>query len=129
MTKIKITFAGILYLLFFIATIVTLFIVYGNINNRFSIDFVLGYALFALFLIFYTLIFTILKSRKLKWLEIRKKLLTFVKNLIIFWVITFILDFIFKHNKIDFFNEFFNAVLFAFAFSVIEPMPFYKKKV
>jgi hypothetical protein len=128
MRKNKLTFIGILYLLFIIGTIVTLFLVFGNIDNRISAHFIVGYTFFAFFIVLYTIFFTILNSRKLKWVEIRKRIFKFIIYFILIGVINFIIDYIFRPTKIDLFREFSTPFGFALAVSFADIIVLRKKK-
>jgi amino acid transporter len=124
----KITFTGIIYLLFIIGTIVTLLIVFGSIDNSISAYFLGGYAFFAVIIVLYTIFGTILNLRKLKWVEIRKRLLKFIIYFILFGVINFIFDYFFRPTNIDLFREFSTPFGFALAVSFYDIIAFSKKK-
>jgi len=68
-----------LYAMGVIGLIITLFIVYKNTKNVFAVRFVIGYVIFIFLLAFYFLSVTILRMRKLKWVELRKRILKFVR--------------------------------------------------
>lgn len=99
-------FTRILYMLFAIATIISLFIVYKDINGNIAFRFLIGYVFFTFFFIIYIPIITILNSRKLKWIEIRKRLFKFIILFILFGASNYGLDFIFRPSKIDLYREF-----------------------
>jgi amino acid transporter len=128
MRENKITFTGILYLLFIIGTIITLYIVFGNIDNRISVNFVVGYAFFAVFIFLYTIFVTNVNSRKLKWVEIRKRLFKFIIYFVLIGVINFIFDYIFRPTKINLFREFSTPFGFALAVSFFDIIALSKKK-
>lgn len=67
----------VICILFVICTIISIFIVYKNIKNPYVIKFVIGYVIFVFFFLFYIGLITILNMRKLKWVEIRKRLCIF----------------------------------------------------
>ncbi|MBU3183092.1 hypothetical protein [Clostridium psychrophilum] len=64
----------IVHALFIVSTIITIFIVYKNIDNSFSIKFAMGYIIFLLLYSGYLTFVTIKNMRTLKWLDIRKRL-------------------------------------------------------
>jgi len=77
-------FTRTLYMLFIIGTIISLFIVYKDIDNSFAFKFLMGYLFFTFFLLLYVPFITILNSRKLKWVEIRKRLTKFIALFVLF---------------------------------------------
>jgi hypothetical protein len=120
-------FTKILYVLFIIGTIITLFIVYKDINSSIAFKFVTGYVLLTVFMLIYIPFITILNSRKLKWVEIRKKLFKFIAVFIIFGALNYGFDYIFRPSKIDLLREFSIALSLAFGVSFID-VTFLKKK-
>ena len=91
----------IVYALFIVSTIITIFIVYKNIDNSFSFKFVIGYVIFLLIYSGYLTFVTIKNMRTLKWLDIRKRLFKSIVSFVSFYSLNFILNYVFKH-KIDF---------------------------
>ncbi|HCX61964.1 MAG TPA: hypothetical protein DHU59_05950 [Clostridiales bacterium] len=120
-------FTRILYVLFVIATIISLFIVYKDVNGNIAFKFITGYVFFTFFFIIYISIITILNSRKLKWIEIRKRLFKFIILFVIFGASNYSLDFIFRPAKIDLYREFSIALAFAFGISFVDVI-FFKSK-
>jgi hypothetical protein len=98
------TFNNIIYVIFIIATIISIFIVYKNIDNKFAIGFVIGYAIFAVVFLFYVILGIILNVTKLKWVGIRKRMIRFIKIFVILGILNYIFDYVFKSKKIDFLN-------------------------
>ncbi|MBZ9685331.1 hypothetical protein G9F72_003070 [Clostridium estertheticum] len=92
---------NIVYALFIVSTIITIFIVYKNIDNYLSFKFVIGYAIFLLLYSGYLTFVTIKNMRTLKWLDIRKRLFKSIVSFVLFYSLNFILNYVFKH-KIDF---------------------------
>lgn len=86
----------IMYSLFAIGTVITLFIVYRDIKNPFAVKFVIGYAIFAFIFIFYIGLITILKVRKLKWIEIRNRLYKFLIVFTVFFIINIVFTYLLK---------------------------------
>lgn len=98
------TFNNIIYVIFIIATIISIFIVYKNIDNKFAIGFVIGYAIFAVVFLFYVILGIVLNVTKLKWVGIRKRMIRFIKIFVILGILNYIFDYVFKSKKIDFLN-------------------------
>ena len=92
---------NIVYALFIVSTIITIFIVYKNIDNSFSIKFAIGYIIFLLLYSGYLTFVTIKNMRTLKWLDIRKRLFKTIVSFVSFYSLIFIFNYVFKH-KIDF---------------------------
>lgn len=113
-------FTRILYVLFAIATIISLFIVYKDINGNIAFRFLIGYVFFTFFFIIYMPIITILNSRKLKWIEIRKRIFKFIILFVLFGALNYGLDFIFRPSKIDLYREISIAFASAFGISFID---------
>lgn len=94
----------IIYLLFVVCTFITLFIVYKDIDSSFSLAFVIGYIIFLFLFVFYFMIAIIINMRKLKWIEIRKRLYRFIAYFVFLSGFTYIADYIFKSLEFDLYN-------------------------
>lgn len=125
--NIVLIFTRILYMLFIIGTILALFIVYKHIDSIIAFKFLMGYLFLTFFLLLYVPLITILNSRKLKWVEIRKRLFKFIVLFILFGSLNYIYDYVFRHSNIDLFREFSIAFGSAFGISFID-VTFLKKK-
>ena len=71
-----------LYTIFVLSTIITLFIVYKDIDNSFSFKFVIGYVIFLILFLIYFIIATVINMRKLKWFDIRKRMYRFIASFV-----------------------------------------------
>ena len=120
-------FTKILYVLFIIGTIISLFIVYKNIDSSITFKFVMGYFFLTLFMLLYVSFITILNSRKLKWVEIRKMLFKFIVAFVLFGALNYGFDYVFRPSNIDLFKDFSIALGLAFGGSFIDAT-FLKKK-
>lgn len=109
-------FTSVLYVVFAMGTISSLFIVYKDIDSNFAFMFLIGYLFFTVFLLIYIPFITFLNSRKLKWIEMRKRLFRFVIFFISFSALNYILDYIFRPDNISLFREI--LIAFAIAFGV-----------
>ena len=122
-------FTKIIYILFAIGTIISLFIVYKNIDSNIASKFVMGYFFLTLFMLLYVPFITILNSRKLRWIEIRKRLLKFIAGFILFGALNYGFDYVFRPSNIDLFREFSTAFGVAFGASFIDVTFLKKKKI
>jgi hypothetical protein len=120
-------FTRILFILFAIGTIILLWMVYKDIDSSIAFKFGIGYLFLTLFLLLYVPIITILNLRKLKWVEIRKRLFKFIALFILFSALNYISDCVFRHSNIDLFRVFSNAAGFAFGITFIDVI-FLKKE-
>jgi hypothetical protein len=116
----RLLFTKLLYILFIFGTIITLFIVYQDLNSKIAYKFVVVYGVFTFFMLLYIPLTTIKNFRKLNWAEGKKKLLKFIKLFILFGAINYGLDYIFRPSKIDLLREFSTALGLAFGISFID---------
>jgi len=107
-----------------IGLIITMIIVYKNILNVFEVRFVIGYLIFIFLLAFYFLSITILRMRELKWVELRKRILKFVRlsflNSVSVFVLVFVFDYFFKTLKLNFVKVLYTSVSLAFGVSFLD---------
>lgn len=103
--KKSVILKGIIYLLFSLGAIITIFIIYKNIDNVFAIRFVIGYIFIILLSVPYFLIITFLNIRK-RCVEVRKRLLRFFVLFVSLSAFILILDYIFRPLEIDFLRTF-----------------------
>jgi hypothetical protein len=94
----------IIYTLFIPSTIITLFIVYKNIDNAFSFKFIISYVIFLLSSFLYFIIVTLLNIKKMKWFAIRKRLFKFATLFISLSTVTYIFNYIFRPSEIDIYH-------------------------
>ena len=113
-------FNKVIYLVFFICTIITFIIVYSNIDNSMASKFVIGYAVFALFMLLYVPIITLFNARKLKWDYLRKVLNKFVIMFATFFVLNCAFDYIFKSPNVDLLNAASHAVGLSFGLAFVD---------
>lgn len=113
-------FTRILYIIFIIGTIISLFIVYNDLDSSIAYNFVMIYGFFTLFMLLYIPLTTIVNLRKLKLTELKAKILKFIILFILFGAINYGLDYIFRPLKIDLLREFSTALGLAFGISFID---------
>lgn len=87
----------VIYALFIIGTIITLVVIYKNIDTPLTFKFVIGYVFFILISFLYFVSVTILRMKNLKCLEIRKRLFNFIVWFIAFYTFNFILRLAFNY--------------------------------
>lgn len=109
-----------IFALFFIGTIISLFIVYKDIDNSIAVKFVIGYAIFALLLLIYVPIITVINSKRLKWVEIRKRIFKFILLFAFFGALHYGFDYFFRPEKMDLLRQFSTAFGLAFGMSFID---------
>lgn len=124
-------FTRILIILFAIGTVILLCAAYIDvdidIDNRIIFKLGIAYVLLAFFLLLYIPFITILNLRKLKWIEIRKRLIKCIALFAQFAILNYVLDYIFRPSKIDLFRVCTNALSLAFGLTFIDVI-FFKKK-
>ena len=95
-------FSILMYTLGIVGLIITLFIVYKNINNSFATIFVLGYVIFLVLFLFYFVIGTILNLGKIEWVDIRKRLYKFIISFVLISCLGLIYYYLKKPSEINF---------------------------
>lgn len=99
------SFTKFIYVLFIIGTITSIFIVYKNIANGIAVKFVIGYVFLSFFMLLYIPFVTILNSKSLKWVEIRKRLFKFISLFILFGALNYVFDYILRPSHINLAKE------------------------
>ncbi|MDG5854530.1 hypothetical protein [Clostridium beijerinckii] len=113
-------FNKVIYSIFFICTIITCIIVYSKIDNILASKFVIGYAVFALFMLLYVPIITLFNARKLKWDYLSKVLSKFVIMFATFFALNCAFDYIFKSPNVDLLNAASHAVGLSFGLAFVD---------
>ena len=121
-------FTKSIFTIFFIGTVIMLFIVYKEIDNSISLKFLIGYVLFAFLLLIYIPVVTVINSRMLKWVDIRKRLVKFITIFILFSALNYGFDYFFRPEKIDLLRQFSIAFGLAFGISFIDVILFKKEE-
>ena len=115
-----IIFTRILFVLFAVGTVISMVIVYSDADGKLAYNFLLGYVFLAFFMLLYTPIVTIINSRKLKWTEIRRKILRFFIFFILLSILNLGFDYLIRPYDIDAFRIFSNAFGVSFGISFID---------
>ncbi|MBW8349377.1 hypothetical protein K0H71_07965 [Bacillus sp. IITD106] len=117
-----------LFILFIISTIITLFIVYKDIDNPFSIKFVIGYVIYLLTYALYLGIVALANMRKLTWGEIRKRNLKFIGLFILFSALNYTFNYFFQPTKNSTYGFLFIGLGCALGLSFLDLAFFVKKR-
>ncbi|MGN2371068.1 hypothetical protein ACTFJW_13640 [Clostridium cagae] len=112
-------FTKIMYILFAILTIIVLFSAYNNIDNKFIVKIAIAYVIFACIFLIYIAAISILRIKKLKWTEIRKRLLHFSTTFIGIWVANILFTYLIK-NEVNILNHIYTPLALAFGISFFD---------
>ena len=115
------------YTIFVVSTIITLFIVYKDIDNLFSFKFVIGYVIFLVLYLIYLIIATVINMRKLKWFDIRKRMYGFIASFVFLSGTSVIYYYFFKPAEIDYYRIFSIALGISLGVSFFD-LSFFRKK-
>ena len=119
-------FTKIIYSLFLTCTIITGTIVYSNVDNNIATKFVMGYAVFVLFMLLYVPIITLFNARKLKRDYLKKVLTKFIFLFSIMFILNCAFNYIFKNSNIDILRAGSNALGLSFGLAFLD-VTFFKK--
>lgn len=123
----RLPFTKIFYILFLVMTVISLFIIYKDIDSSIAYKFVVTYVVFTFFMLLYIPLIVMINLKKLKWNEVRKSILNFIILFSLFGAMNYGLDYIFRPSEIDLLREFSTAFGLAFGISFIDVI-FLKKK-
>jgi hypothetical protein len=121
-------FTSTMYVLGIVGLIITLFIVYKNFDNQFATKFVIGYVIFLILFLFYFVALSIINLRKLKWVDIRKRLYKFVISFVISSCLAFIFYYLKKPSEINFYKILFSPLTISLGLAFSD-LPFLRKKI
>jgi hypothetical protein len=124
--NISLNLKNILFIIFAVGSIITFLIIYRDINNSFTYKFVIGYVIFLFLFCLYLIFMIILNTKKLKWIEIRKRLVKFIVLFGLFGALNYIMDYVFRPSKIDLLREFSGPLGLSLAIS-FHDLIFFKK--
>lgn len=120
-------FTKFLYGLSIITSIVSIFIVYKNIDNDISYKFLVGYVMLAFFMLLYVPFITIMNARKFKWVDIRRSIFKFTSTFVLFSILNYAFDYMFRPSEIDLFKVFSTSLGISFSLAFID-ITFAKEK-
>lgn len=118
----QLIFTKILYSLFTIMTILSLFIVYKNSDNDLSFKFLVGYIFLVFFMLAYVPLIAIVNTRKYKWVYIRKSIFKFIALFILLSILNYVFDYIIRPSKIDLFSIFSTSAGLSFGIAFFNIM-------
>lgn len=118
--NVVLIFTRILYVLFAISTIISLFIAYKDINSKIAFRFLIIYLFFTFFMLLYVPFITFLNSRKFKWVDIKKRLLKFIVLFILFVASNYFLDYFFRPSNISIYRVVSIALGISFGISFVD---------
>ncbi|MFD9627370.1 hypothetical protein [Peribacillus muralis] len=99
--KNYLSFNVILFIVFLLGTMLTIFIIVKDIDNSLSITFVIGYVIFLFLYVLFSILLIFVNLRKLNWIQIRKRLLTFIIYFVSINALHFLLSYFFKRSEMD----------------------------
>ncbi|WP_431804526.1 hypothetical protein [Halobacillus andaensis] len=91
----------ILHIVFWVGTILTVFIIYKDIDTSLSFKFIIGYVIYLLLYALFSTFIVIANTRKLNWIQIRKRLFTFIAWFISLSATQYLIDYFFRSSAID----------------------------
>lgn len=124
----KMFLTRILYGLFVLSTLVIIFIVYKDIGNDISVNFLLGYSFFAFFMLIYISVVTIVNARSFKWAQIKVSIVKFISILLLFTAITYGFDYLVRPTEIDLVRNFSTSLGLSFSIAFFDII-FLKEKI
>lgn len=116
----KMFLTRILYGLFVLSTLVIIFIVYKDIGNDISVNFLLGYSFFAFFMLIYIPVVTIVNARSFKWAQIKVSIVKFISILLLFTAITYGFDYLVRPTEIDLVRNFSTSLGLSFSIAFFD---------
>ncbi|TDL76098.1 hypothetical protein [Peribacillus frigoritolerans] len=91
----------ILFIVFLAGTILTIFIIYKDIETSLSLKFIIGYVIYLLLYGLFSISLVIANTRKLNWIQIRKRLFTFIIWFISLSALHYLLYYFFRRSEMD----------------------------
>ncbi|MDM5283883.1 hypothetical protein [Peribacillus frigoritolerans] len=91
----------ILFSVFLAGTILTIFIIYKDIDTSLSLKFIIGYVIYLLLYCLFSLLLVIANTRKLNWIQIRKRFFTFIIWFISLSSLHYLLSSFFRRSEMD----------------------------
>ncbi|MCH1626734.1 hypothetical protein [Fredinandcohnia quinoae] len=119
--------AFIIYVLIVVGAITSVFIIYRDIDSSFSIAFVIGYIIFLFLAILYFIIVVFINLRKLKWIDIRKRLYKFIAYFVFLSGFTYTADYIFNSLEFDVYTIVSISLGLSFSFVFLDLLFFNEK--
>lgn len=112
----------VIYILLAIGGISTMFIIYKDYDNKFTFRFVVAYILFLFISVLYMVVISLLQLKKLKWVDIKKRLIRFIMGGITISILNCFFDYIFMPDRTDIVDNSVNAFALSFAITFFDLM-------
>ncbi len=116
----KLLLTKILYGLFLLSTLVIIFIVYKDIGNDISFNFLLGYIFFTFFMLIYIPGVTIMNTRSFKWTKIKVSLVKFISILLFLTAINYGFDYLVRPTEINLIRNFSTSLGLSFSLAFFD---------
>ena len=116
----KLLLTKILYGLFLLSTLVIIFIVYKDIGNDISFNFLLGYLFFTFFMLIYIPGVTIMNTRGFKWTKIKVSLVKFISILLFLTAINYGFDYLVRPTEINLIRNFSTSLGLSFSLAFFD---------
>ncbi|MFE0507318.1 hypothetical protein [Peribacillus butanolivorans] len=91
----------ILFIVLLAGTIITIFIIYKDIDTSLSLKVIIGYVIYLLLYGLFSIFLVIANTRKLNWIQIRKRLFTFITWFISLSAAYYLMYYFFKSSEMD----------------------------
>ncbi|EPD52101.1 hypothetical protein MHH33_13170 [Paenisporosarcina sp. FSL H8-0542] len=91
----------ILFTAFLTGTILTIFIIYKDIDTSLSLKFIIGYVIYLLLYGLFFIFLVIANTRKLNCIQIRKRFFTFIIWFISLSALHYLLSYFFRRSEMD----------------------------
>ncbi len=118
--------AWILYALFVTGTIITIVIVFKDIDNYFTDKFVMGYGIFTILFLLYMITVNIIGLGELREGVQRKRIQKFIIIFVVLSVLTSFIFYVFNPSDLDFYRVFSISLGLSAGFAFFDVV-FYKK--
>jgi hypothetical protein len=119
MKKKLVVLRTFMYFLFIFGTIITLWIVYKNLNYSWTYPFVIGYLILLFLIVIYLFFTTLVNMRNMTRVEVRKRVKTFFGLFLSFWALNVLLSFFIK-GKVDVLSKMFIPLGLALGIAFVQ---------
>jgi hypothetical protein len=116
----KLLLTKILYGLFLLSTLGIIFIVYKDVGNDISFNFLLEYLFFTFFMLIYIPVVTIMNARGFKWTKIKVSLVKFISILLFLTAINYGFDYLVRPTEINLIRNFSTSLGLSFGLAFFD---------
>lgn len=117
---VELFFKKVIYTLFIVGILAFVFYVYKDTKSSFALKSIRRYVYLAFGILLYLPFVTIVNYKKLKWVGLSKRLVEFVFMLLLFIVLFYCLDYVFRPLDIDLVRQFSYALGSAFGMTFMD---------